>query len=130
MVKTIALAASAIVLSACAGAYNPQYNINEIVVNNNSDQAVRDVSIRAGGRVFQCANIAPYGMCSNRFPQRKYQNEAIEIDWALGSGASRSDSLQLEVPATFITGLSLRGVVDVSPDGDIAAHFEQDSPLR
>ena len=130
MKKATTLAVSAIVLAACAGGYNPQYNINEIVINNNSDQAVRDVSIRAGGRVFQCENIAPYGMCSNRFPQRRYQNDGIEIEWALGSGAPRSESLQLDVPATFITGLSLRGVLEVSPEGGIEAHFEQDSPLR
>lgn len=130
MKKAMTLAASAIVLSACAGAYDPQYSINEIVINNNSDRAVRDVSIRAGGRVFQCANIAPYGMCSNRFPLRKYQNDGIEIEWALGSGAAQSKSLEVDVPATFVTGLPLRGVLDVSQQGAVEAHFEQETPFR
>lgn len=129
--KTVSIfLASTIILAACAGGYNPQYNINEIVVNNNSDQALRQVSIRAGGRVFQCENIAPKGMCSNRFPQRKYHSDGIDIEWALSGGAPRSESLGLEVPATFITGLSLRGVLEVGPGGSVDAHFEQESPLR
>ena len=130
MKKAITLLVSTCVLAACAGGYNPQYNINEIVINNNSDQAVRNVSIRAGGRVFKCENIAPYGMCANRFAQRKYQNDGIEVEWALGNGARQSDSLQLDVPATFITGLALRGVLDVGPGGGIEAHFEQETPFR
>lgn len=114
----------------CAGGYNPQYQVNEIVVVNNSDQALRDVSIRAGDRVFSCDNVAPLGICSDRFPRRNYQGDTIEIEWALGNGARQSERLEVEVPSTFITGLALRGVLEVSPQGQVDAHFEQESPFR
>ena len=117
-------------IAGCAGSYNPQYQVNEIVVLNNSDQALRDVTIRAADRVFSCENVAPLGICSDRFPRRNYAKDSIDIEWALGNGARRSDSLQLEVPATFITGLALRGVLEVSPQGELDAYFEQETPFR
>jgi hypothetical protein len=122
--------AATLVLSACAGGYNPQYQINEIVIVNNSGQALRDVSIRADGRVFSCDNVAPHGICADRFPRRNYVSDTIEIEWALGNGPRQSGSLQGQVPATFITGLALRGVLEVGRQGEIDAYFEQETPFR
>jgi len=130
MKTALVILGSAMVLAACAGSYNPQYRINEVQIVNNSDQAVSDVSIRAAGRVFSCDNIVPFGFCSDRFPKRNYAGETIEIEWTFGNGAPQSESLQVAVPATFMTGLPLRGVLEVDPQGGIDAHFEQETRAR
>jgi hypothetical protein len=122
--------ASAVILSACAGNYNPRYQINEIVILNNSDQALRNVSIRSADRVFSCDNVAPRGICSDRFPRRNYQPGLVEIEWSPGNAPRQSESLAGEVPATFFTGLALRGVLEVGSGGEFDAYFEQETPFR
>ena len=121
--------ASALVLSACAGGYNPQYQINEIMIVNDSKQTLRDVSIRAGDRVFSCANVAPLGICSDRFGKRRLGRDPVEIEWQFGSQARQSKSLAVEVPATFSTGLALRAEIQVDPQGEVTARFRQETPF-
>ncbi|MFB3059136.1 MAG: hypothetical protein ACE1ZB_05335, partial [Gammaproteobacteria bacterium] len=38
-----------------------------------------------------------------------------------------NDEFVLEVPATFDSKLSLRGVLEITPEGSISAYFEQTS---
>jgi len=109
----------ALALSACAGNYNPRYRINEIVVNNNSRETVRDVTIRAGNRVFSCGNIAPLGICSNRFVGWVYQTSPVDVEWTLGNDAPRSAQLEVSVPATVAISQVVRGVVDIEPQGGL-----------
>lgn len=119
----------ALAVAACATPYNPRYRVTQILVNNATREPVRDVSIRAGDRVFSCGNIAPLGICSNRFAGYAYDNTAVEIEWSLGNSAPRRERLEIPVPAVFSTGLPLRGVLEIQPQGGIEAHFEQDSPI-
>lgn len=116
-------------LVACATSYNPRYRIYEIVINNNTREPVRDVTIRANNRVFSCGNIAPLGICSNRFAGYAYQTSTVDIEWSLGNDAPRRETLQVAVPATFSLGAPLRGVVEIEPQGRIDAYFRQDSPI-
>ena len=130
MKSVLTIVASAIVLSGCAGTYNPRYYIDEIEIVNNTREPVRDISVRANDRVFGCDNIAPLGICSNRFGRRSFEPGPIEVDWMLGNGARQSRSLTPGVPATFSTGLPLRGVVEFDPEGNIDARYEQESPVN
>ena len=116
---------SLLVLTSCAGISAPQYRLEEILVVNKSRQPLRDVSIRAGGRVFGCGNIAPRGICSNRFAPRPYEARPIEIEWAHGAGAPRKQILEVAVPADFSTGIALRGVLEFDTAGTPAAYFLQ-----
>jgi hypothetical protein len=115
----------ALALSACATDYNPRYRLAEIVVNNNTRDAVQDVTIRAGDRVFSCGNIAPLGMCSNRLAGYVRQVNVIDVEWTLGNDAQRRESLEARVPATFSVGRPLMGVLDIEPQGVIEASFRQ-----
>ena len=51
----------------------------------------------------------------------------ITIAWVFGSIARQTDEFVLEVPATFDSKLSLRGVLEITPEGTISAYFEQTS---
>ena len=112
-------------LSACATSYNPRYRILEIVVNNNTRDAVRDVTIRADDRVFSCGNIAPLGICSNRFAGYVDQANTVDIEWTLGNDAPRRERLEVSVPATFSIGRPLIGILDIEPQGGIKASFRE-----
>jgi hypothetical protein len=118
------------ICAGCAAGYNPRYQLNEIVILNSSDQALTDVAIRANGRVFGCDNVAPRGICSERFPRRSYQPDTVEIEWTMGNGPRQSESLAARVPANFITGLALRGVLEVGPQDEIDSYLEQETPFR
>lgn len=121
---------SGILLSSCATAYQPTYYYNEILIQNTSSVLLREVKISSGesGRSFSCSNIAPKGICSNRFPRRQYMNTPIQVSWILGNSAAKSKEIVLDWPGRFSSGSAfpLRGVVELGPQGTIAAYFEQE----
>lgn len=123
-----------LLLSACAAGsdYGPTYTYNEILIINNSRELIQEVTISsaATGRSFSCGNIAPLGICSNKMSPRRYGNSLLQIDWVFGNRARQTDKLSLVVPAFFQPGLPLRGVLEISPQGEISAYFEQDSPMN
>jgi hypothetical protein len=120
----------ALLLASCATAYQPTYYYNQIVIQNTANVLLREVSLSSGdgGRSFSCSNIAPKGICSDRFPRRQYMNVPIQVSWALGNSAVASTEILLEWPGRFSSGSSfpLRGIVEVGPQGSISAYFEQD----
>lgn len=132
MIKKLSLPFFVLLISACATSYKPTYHYNEVLIVNNSRQLIQDVRITAKetGRSFSCGNIAPLGICSNKFPPRRYTYSPIQIAWVFGSTARQTEEFVLKVPATMHIGLPLRGVLEISPQGVISAHFEQDSPLN
>ena len=129
MKKSYTLLIPGLLLSACASSYESPYFYNEILIINNSREMIQDVSIRAGesGRMFSCGNIAPRGICSDKFPRRRYMKIPITIAWVFGGIARQTDDFVLEVPATFDSNLILRGVLEITPRGSISAYFEQTS---
>jgi hypothetical protein len=130
--KKLSVLISSLFLSSCATSYNSDYFYNEILIINNSGILVQDVTISAGetGRRFSCGNIAPRGLCSDKFPQRRYMKNSIRIAWVFGNTAGQTEAFVLEVPATFTTAFPLRGVLKIGPEGSISAYFEQDPPVN
>ena len=122
----------ALLLSACATSFKPAYFYNEVLIVNKSRQLVQDVTISSGetGRTFSCGNIAPLGICSDKFPRRPYLNNPIRISWVFGNTSGQSSDFVLEVPATYSTEFPLRGVLEISPQGSISAYFQQDTPVN
>ena len=116
-------------ITACATNHQPTYYYNEIRVLNNSSQILRNLSIRvpATGGEFSCGNIAPKGLCSNRFGARKYHYNPVQIEWSFGGGPVRTQDFTVPVPATFNLGLKIQGVVEVSDTGEMKVYFEQES---
>ena len=121
-----------LVISACSTSYKPMYMYNEILVVNNSRELLQEVTITVPGtvRTFSCGNIAPLGICSNRFGNRRYEYNPIRIAWVFGNNARQTEEFVVPVPATFGTGLSLRGVLAISPEGQLSAYFQQETPFR
>lgn len=121
-----------LLLSACATSYNPTYHYNEILIVNNSRELIEDVTISVSetGRQFSCGNIAPFGICSDKFPQRRYEKNPIQVSWVFADSARQSGEYVLEVPAYLSTAFPLRGVLAIAPDGSTSTYFEQDTPVR
>jgi hypothetical protein len=130
MMKKYLVSGFALLVSACATSYQPSYIYSEILVVNNSRELIQDVTISVPktGRVFSCGNIAPLGVCSNRFGKRRYNFDPIKIDWGFGNEARQTEEFVVPVPAYFSTGVVLKGVLEISPQGDLKAYFDQDTP--
>ena len=119
----------ACLITACASNYQPTYYYNEIRVLNNSSQSLRNLSIRvpATGAEFSCGNVAPRGLCSNRFGARKYRYNPIQIEWGYGKNPIKTQEFTVPVPATFSLGVKIQGVVEVRDTGELQVYFEQES---
>ena len=131
MLKNILLLAVVSLLSACAtgSGQGPPYIYNQILIVNNSKELIQEVTISSAvnGRSFSCGNIAPLGICSNRTGKRHFKEGQFQIDWVFGNNALRSDQFTLTVPPYFTPGLALQVVLEISAQGEISTHFEQDS---
>ena len=126
----LAPALVACVLGACATTPGSGFRYNEVVIVNRSYAPVTDVTVTAtdSGRLFACGNIAPRGICSNRFTPRDYHVSPIEVTWSVGNGRRRSETLEIEVPRDFVAQLPMRGVLVIDNSGRIEAFLQQDVP--
>ena len=108
----------------------PTYTYNEVVILNQSRMSLSDVTISASesGRVFSCGNIAPRGICANKFRPQPYRGDPIQIALMTGDGRRRSETLELTLPASFVAELPLRGVLVIGSKGEISAFLQQDAP--
>lgn len=122
----------ALLVSACATTYRPSHIYSEVLVNNNSNELLSEVtiSVPSTGLSFSCGNVAPLGICANRFGKRRYQYSPIQVEWTYGNTQRKTEEFVIEVPAYFTTGNTLRAVFDVSAEGEMSAYFEQDTPTR
>jgi len=132
MMKKYFVLIPGLLLSSCATSYKSLYSYNEILIINRSKELIQDVTISAGetNRTFSCGNIAPLGICSDKFPPRRYMKSPIRIDWLFGNTSGQTNDFILEVPATFSTEFPLRGVLEISPQGSISAYFAQGTPAN
>ena len=104
MNKNLLVALTAAVLAACATDYKPVYSYNEILIVKNSKELIRDLSINltGTGRRFNCANVAPLGICPNEFSRRPCACSPIEVGWTFGNEIQ---------PARFVlAGFAVGGV--------------------
>lgn len=120
----------AVVSAGCASKPSPGYTYNEIVIVNQTRTAVRDVAVSAteSGRIFSCGNIAPRGICSNRFPPQPYRASPVRIDWRIGDGSPRNTIIELALPQKFVTEVPLRGVLVIDAEGGVSAYLQQPVP--
>lgn len=117
-------------LSGCASLPAPAWYYDEIVVVNQTRSLVRDVEITApqSGRVFACGNIAPRGICSNRFRPQAYSGNPVRVAWAIGDGRRRDETVVPELAPGLLPEIPLRGVLVIGAQGGITAFLQQDRP--
>ena len=132
VMKNYSILLLGLLLSACATGHEPRYFYNEILIVNKSRVVIQDVTISADetGRMFSCGNIAPFGICSNKIPQRRYMKSPITLAWVFGNTARQTEKFVLEVPTAMSIEFPLRGVLEISPSGSVSAYFEQDTPVN
>ena len=117
----------AMLLAVCASMQGPTYTYNEVVILNQSRMSLSDVTISASesGRVFSCGNIAPRGICANKFRPQPYRGDPIQIALMTGDGRRRSETLELTLPASFVAELPLRGVLVIGSKGKSAPFYSR-----
>ena len=130
--KPVFVFALACLLPACVTVSEPTpiFSYNEVVIVNQLRIPVRDVAIEASesGRVFSCGNVAPRGICSNKFPAQPYYGKPIQVSWLVGNGKRYSRTIELLLPESFTPGIPLRGVLVIGAQGAMSAHLEQKLP--
>lgn len=116
-----------LLLTACAGKYQPSYIYSQVEVNNNSNETLAGVSVELTGvgRTFDCGDIGPLRNCFFGAGKRRYVDGPIEVDWAYAGGPNQSSEFVIVPPADYATGVPLRVVIDVSPEGEMTAYFRQ-----
>lgn len=129
MMKKMIVVGTVLLLSACATTYQPSYIYYRVEVVNNSNETLSDVKVTMTGfgRSLDCGDIAPLRNCYRSFGKRRYINEPIKVDWAFAGGPSQNNEFVIVPPATYSTGVPMRAVIDVSPEGEMTAYFEQET---
>lgn len=131
MMKETIIVAVALLLSACATGSNhaPKYTYNEIMVINNSQESIQNLKISSvdSSNFFSCENIAALGVCLDRFSPRRYKEGAFGVDWVFGDSVRQTSEVGIGVPAYFTSGLALRVVLTISPEGTLSTSFEQET---
>ena len=114
----------------CASLESPGYTYNEIVIVNQMSSPLHGVAVSAteSGRTFSCGNIAPRGICSNKFPPQPYRASPVRIDWIIGNGVRHSKIIEPALPASFVAESPLRGVLVIDARGRVTAHLQQAVP--
>jgi hypothetical protein len=125
-------ALACLLLSACATVSEPEpvFTYNEIVIVNQLRVPVQDVSIKASdsGGVFSCGNVAPRGVCSNKFRAQPYYGNPIQVSWMAANGRRHDRTIELTLPQSFTPELPLRGVLVIGGQGAVSAFLEQAAP--
>ncbi len=127
MLNKILLPGFILILYSCATGPDTVYQYNEIVIRNNSDSSLQDVKIRVDNTntVFSCSNIPAAASCSNRFRQREYLGNPVQISWTHQKKERTSGKFRLKVPNYLDPDIPLRGVLEVNKQGIIKTYFEQ-----
>ena len=131
MYKKSLVVLSALLVSACATSFEPTNYYNGIHVINDSDETLGSVMVDdlEYGRNFSCGDIAPRGVCTLRFEQRRYQQNPVRVDWSFGDSARQSEEVQFRVPMTFVRSITMRGIVTIASDGSLSTFAAQNSTL-
>lgn len=94
MMKTLSVALLAALLLGCATAehqpapsHKPKQkgvHFNEIIVKNTGHSNIENLSIRVSKTqgVFSCGLLLAKSFCSNKFKSRKYEGNAVTLNWA------------------------------------------------
>ena len=124
------IAACVLLLSACASTGEPAFYYDEVVVVNKTLDVVSDVVIAAtdSGRVFSCGNIAPRGICSNRFAPRASRGNPIRIEWVVGNGKRNQTLVEPVLPESSSAERPLRGVLVIESGGRVTAFLQAQAP--
>ena len=130
--KSVFVFALVSLLSSCVTVTAPEpiFSYNEVVIINQLRILVQDVAIQASesGRVFSCGNIAPRGICSNKFPAQPYYGNPIQVSWVVANGRPYDKTIELLLPESFTPEIPLRGVLVIGAQGAISAYLEQEAP--
>ena len=122
--------ASLVTVSCATGGYNPTYRFNQLQVHNLSGKQIEDVSVRVAGseKAIQCDQVAANAICNEKFNNRPYPKQGIELSWIHEDGNRRTEIFDPAVPATFNRVFPLRIVMEVDTDGAVNPFYEQDEP--
>ena len=131
-IKVLSILLLALASVGCAMTYNPSYFYNEIQVVNLTGGTITEVNLRVGGseRTLSCAEVLKNALCDDRFGERRYPHQGLELSWVHGDGQQNSQQLNPAIPAYFVTAFPLRIMLEALEDGTVKAYYEQEEPGR
>ena len=125
------LLASLFAAGCATGGYSPSYRFNELMLHNLSGSDIEDVSVRVIGseKALQCDAVAFNATCYERFNNRPYPQQGIELSWIHEDGNRRTETIDQRVPGVLYRWHPLRIVMEVDPDGMVKLIYEQDDSI-
>lgn len=127
--KTLAIVAFSVAVSACVSGYNPTYYYNEIQVVNLSGDAISNVQVNVeNSRSLSCDQVARNALCDERFGKRRYPQQAVKLSWTHGDGSQKSQQVAPHIAAYHYSAFPLRLMLEIDADGGVKPYFEQETP--
>ena len=126
--KSILLLLSCLSLASCATGDNPRFYYNNIEVVNLTGGTITDVEVTIGetARNLRCDAVTKNRLCQERFGQRPYPAQVIEVSWQDSAGNPQLRQPNPSIPATMMPGRTLRVMLEIHEDGSVKAKFRQD----
>jgi hypothetical protein len=128
--KQLSVLFLSILTTACVVAYNPIYWFNEVQVVNLSGETITDVKVRVldTSKSYRFEEVAQFALCRDYFGKRRYPQQGIELSWTHPVGSSKSELVDANIPAYFVTAFPLRIVTEIADDGSVKIFYEQEEP--
>jgi len=133
-IRHIVLVLFTILLQSCSTSCLKSSNNNHVTVKgvlfkNNSNLVINSIKLKVDetGRYINCSGIQRGSTCSTTFPLRKYQNNALTIQWWQQGMSYTQKSFKVETSQLKIESQQYLLIITVNNNGKISAQFIPDN---
>ena len=127
--KAALFAVSCLTVVGCATGYTPRVSYSYLQIANHTGGTINNVELQIGtdGRNLKCDTVTENRICDDRFGQRKYPNQPIDLSWEDSAGEVQSRQLEPKVPATVSSAVPQRLLMRIKEDGSVEFEFRSDN---
>ncbi|WP_163833595.1 hypothetical protein [Spartinivicinus ruber] len=100
--------------------------VNEIVIQNDTGEPIDQVkiSVQNINGFFNCSQILAGSICLNKFSDRTYQGNPIEVSWIQHYEPWTSGQIWLTLPSQIMPDHPVRAVIVIGNDGQVKASMK------
>lgn len=108
---------------------NTQVTVKGVLFKNNSNLVINSIKLKVDetGRYINCSGIQRGSTCSTTFPLRKYQNNALTIQWWQQGISYTRESFKIETSELKIEPQQYILIITINSNGKISAQFIPDN---